>query len=627
MKRLFLILLSLLLLWGCAANPEPTAPTEPSVPMVTEAPTEPAGLYDPDSAMEAATNGALKLYPLNKGDTQSVVPFGTDLLLFNTYDVTTLTRLSGGTLYPTASVTLDCAVYGEDPAVRVSEKGVTYYDMLREDLVFLDIHLKEVNRVQLPEGIQGVPALSEDRKTLYYFTAEALRALDLESGIDRLVKEMYFFSQSIVGLHCGDTILECSVGDEWGNWYQMYLSVATGELLYEVMDYVTLYTEGDRYFATHLDGAYPEKLTGVAGGDARVLLSPDYEAEAFPVLERDAVITVTASEAGTTLDYYQLSDGTRPYSLTLPADIFPWSFVADPMEDCIWFLWYDEALGGDVLCRWELEKSAVEDDTVYIGIRRTMENPDTDGLEKCAERAAELSEKHDVQILTWTDAAEIQPWDYTFVPEYQVDVLRAALEELDAALSNFPEGFLEEATSEMGDGVLRISLVRSILGVADTGSLDTAAGVQFWDDDANAYVCLQIVEGMEQNLYHELFHVAESRIFSLSAALDNWEDLNPEGFKYDNEYTSYGSRDDYSLIEGETRAFIDFYSMTYPKEDRARIMEYAMMPGNGNWFASETMQSKLKAICTGIREAYGLEETQQSFLWEQYLNEPLYIKK
>ena len=59
--------------------------------------------------------------------------------------------------------------------------------------------------------------------------------------------------------------------------------------------------------------------------------------------------------------------------------------------------------------------------------------------------------------------------------------------------------------------------------------------------------------------------------------------------------------------------------MSFPKEDRARIMEYAMLPGNEELFRPQLMQAKLKALCDGIREAYGLEKAEETFLWEQYL--------
>ena len=74
-------------------------------------------------------------------------------------------------------------------------------------------------------------------------------------------------------------------------------------------------------------------------------------------------------------------------------------------------------------------------------------------------------------------------------------------------------------------------------------------------------------------------------------------------------------------------AFIDSYSMSFPGEDRARIMEYAMTPGNEERFQSPTMQAKLKKLSQGIREAFGLRKSPEEFLWEQYLQESLAYKK
>ena len=60
--------------------------------------------------------------------------------------------------------------------------------------------------------------------------------------------------------------------------------------------------------------------------------------------------------------------------------------------------------------------------------------------------------------------------------------------------------------------------------------------------------------------------------------------------------------------------------MSYAKEDRATIFEYACMPGNEEIFKSAAIQKKLQRICKGIREAYGLKKVEKEFLWEQYLN-------
>ena len=70
-------------------------------------------------------------------------------------------------------------------------------------------------------------------------------------------------------------------------------------------------------------------------------------------------------------------------------------------------------------------------------------------------------------------------------------------------------------------------------------------------------------------------------------------------------YLYYADRDDRSLIDGENRAFIDYYSMTFPKEDRATIFEYACMPGNEEIFKSAAIQKKLQRICRIKRKRFG----------------------
>ena len=67
--------------------------------------------------------------------------------------------------------------------------------------------------------------------------------------------------------------------------------------------------------------------------------------------------------------------------------------------------------------------------------------------------------------------------------------------------------------------------------------------------------------------------------------------------------------------------------MTYAKEDRARIFEYAMLEGSEELFASETMQKKLHQLCYCIRDAYGLRKSELTYPWEQYLEKPLAYTK
>ena len=82
-------------------------------------------------------------------------------------------------------------------------------------------------------------------------------------------------------------------------------------------------------------------------------------------------------------------------------------------------------------------------------------------------------------------------------------------------------------------------------------------------------------------------------------------------------------REDLSLTEGEKRAFIDSFSMTYPHEDRCRVFYYAVTSGNEAIFTSKFMQNKLQKLCEGIREAYGLEKKDAAYVWEQYLTQEM----
>ena len=229
MKRYIALLLTALILCGCAAEPQPesTALPETSEILVTEttAPVViPEGLYDAESYLEEMTSGALQVYPLNRSDAVAVVRMGADLLLFSGENATTLTKLSGDTRYISAVANLNCVIDAANPSVKVSEKGVTYFDEASRELVFLDANLKEGNRVAMPEDMVGTPALSANRKNLYYHTEDTLRTIDLDSGLNILIREMGLPIDSIQALHANDSILACQVTDSYGTPSTLFLS-------------------------------------------------------------------------------------------------------------------------------------------------------------------------------------------------------------------------------------------------------------------------------------------------------------------------------------------------------------------------------------------------------------------
>lgn len=633
MKRIFLLwLTALLLLCGCGVRQESVIPT---LPVVTEpaVPTVPAGLYDSGSKLEKDSGGALKVYPLGRTDSLGVALMGEDLLLFSGSDTTTLTLLRGEDLYIAAQSTVNCGIYPSDAAVQVNGEGMTYYDERRKELVFLDTQLREIKSIPLPDSIRSAPAISQDLQSLYYCTCDALRCMDPETGLDRLVKELSFSDLTLTALHCDDTVIACVAEDDLGSQSKLYISTQTGQLVNETTDATAVWTYGASYFATHEDGSYLELLVGDTEQGPTLLSPHTYGSCAYPLLSCGGAVLVTENDGADsiTLDYYDLRSGARTAALTLDGQDTPYGFVADADSPGIWFLRYDAAYGCEALCRWDPNKSATGETISRFTARHSAEKPDLEGLEACQIIADTLSREYGVQIRLWTDAVDFQPWDYTLVPEYQVRVVQEELLKLDSALSLYPAGFLQKAAEGTTSGRIQICLVRSILGNDSAGdALSDVVGLQYWNDEAGVYdAYLSLAVGQDtlvRNTCHEIFHIIESRVMTDCKAYDEWSSLNPKGFEYDYDYIANRSRHDSHWIGGENRAFIDLYSMSYPKEDRARIMEYAMTPGNESYFESEIMQKKLRQLCIGIREAFGLKKSTEFFVWEQYLNEPLYHK-
>ena len=615
MKRLMVALLLMIFLVGCGSE-QPVQTTAPVETVQATEMTEPAGCYVPGSETEQLTSGAVRMYRVEDENCYALEMMGDDVLLFSGTNKTTLTRLAGENLYPIASAELPCMVYPEDASFQISSKGITYYDDAAHALVFLDNDLNEVSRVAVPENIVGTPVLSGNRLQLYYCTADAVRVLDLETGLDRLLKQISYNQQSVEGMLFGDSVLQISVSNEDG-FYIAFLSVKTGELVSDFLQ--NLYITGiqDRYYALRSGYTMQEVLFGTTEADVQMLIPADPFADMRFLEETHGVVTITSDETQTTLDYYDLASGIRTASMELRGNYFPWHMEADQQGSHLYMLGYDGEMDSPVIYRWELEKSLSGDETQYVHPWYTAENPDTEGLAAAARRANELGQRQGVKILVGMEAAQVEPWDYHLEAEYQVPVIDQSLDALERVLSQYPDGFFGSMDED-----IRICLVRSLRGSAESGSLETANGIQFWEN-GTAYVVLAAGDTLENTLYHELFHVIDNHVLSACNAYYDWEMLNPEGFTYDFDYISNQQRDPVLYLEGEERFFIDTYSMSFPKEDRARIMEYAATAEHGDYFASEPMQKKLRTLCEGIRIAFDLRQYPVPLIWEQYLAEPL----
>lgn len=626
MKRWLIGLLILVLaLSGCDPQKpgDTTSGTEPV--NTTQQPTvPPVSLYVSGSALEQETEGAVKVYSVEGGAVTGIESLDGDIVVFaSDGEKTTITRLSTQEGIVKAVTQHNGAISMTEGSAGTAENKIAYFDAEQNCIVVLDGMFHEVDQVDMPESMTGTPVLTADLATAFYCIGNEIRAMDLTTGIPRLVCQLNLQQLQIVGLLLDDTVLHCVVTDTDGDSYAAFYSAKTGEKLGQDAYLTSIDSWGENYLVRRIDGPVDEVLLGSQDGALKSLTIADHSNSLYLLPKSGAVAELGESQNGTTLAVYELSEGKALGAVTLEGVAHAMMLTEDPSGQFVWFAAWDPDTNDVILCRWEYASDG-SDETIRIGVRYTAENPDTAGLAECEQLAKDIAKKYYVDILLGDEP--IEPDDYSFVPEYQVSAYKKALLALDAAMARFPEDFFYVIGTSSENPKLQINLVRSI--VPNRYDVPPANdGLQYWIDEC-AYMTLAVCDQIEQNFYNELCHAMDTYVYAHSSQYDYWVTVNPEGFQYDESYDGYESHVDSPYLQGEDRAFIDAYSMTYAHEDRATVFEYAMLDGCAEYFASDIMQEKLTLLCKGIRRAFGWRYYEGTFPWEQYLKESqAYVQK
>ena len=232
-------------------------------------------------------------------------------------------------------------------------------------------------------------------------------------------------------------------------------------------------------------------------------------------------------------------------------------------------------------------------------------------------RADQLEAQYDIHILLSAQCADpCAASGYTVTTSDQAGwknealSISRALNGVEQALANYPQGFFSQFRSESQDSGIYLMLVGPI------GSSDPINVAAFqYGVGSREYIGLDIsFYELKGNLYHEIWHATENKILNnsdFSGFYDgSWDSCNPEDFEYRNEYNLSdpdGTLWSGTYLSGEDPFyFVDDYSKTYAKEDRARIMEYVM--GDDGLaqavLTSPAIRKKLQLMDQGIRAAF-----------------------
>jgi len=592
MKQLWICILCMLLLCGCSlAFPEfPTEATEPSIAETLPPPTE--EIPQPPQALveitpQSSCNGICSLgeYYLISQKDQWVLCEKDSWEPVSTLDKKGLPSVFSG-------------------EVQVRENGVAYYDAADNAVCFLDEMLQLRGSFSMPEHMVGKVCISADWSVVYYCTEDAVQVLDLSTGISRVLTETVG-NVTLEELVLGGKGFRCTVKLENAVKKTVYISTKTGGYLFDPNEPVRFHSAGDRFFAERDSQPLQEWIFGsTEEGKLWNLWPTERYARFDAALEHGGVVLRTKTDEGTELSFFDLTKGTLMDKVVIPKAI-KWIRADD---EAIWIRTATR------LYRWQPIYGQQEETALYIQKRQTYDDPDDAGLDKIRQELESWKESYGVEILLWKDAEAALPEGYTAELEFMTQRYETALAELKQLLEPLPEDLLTGLAKWTDSGTVKILLVRQLQG--ESAELAATGGIQYFRD-GEMYMVLQIDKPMTSTFYHQLAHVMETPLLSGSTACYEWHQWNPAGFSYDNDYEKNALRQDTQYLEGEKRAFVDLFSMSFAREDRCRIFEYAIQPGNEAIFQSATMQKKLQRICKGIREAFGL--TEEVYLWEQYL--------
>ncbi|MBR5022058.1 MAG: hypothetical protein IKY18_02520 [Oscillospiraceae bacterium] len=604
MKRFLWILLAIMLLAGCSKKQPSTEQSNPTIDTIQ--PTEP-GLYVPGSAVEKQTSGAVRSYSLKAGEWFGLSTVGENVLVIGNGELLLLTGEQGWTT--------EAEVNGlsESTEMDTYTTGVGYYDATTRTVTVLDAKLQLVTQKVLPEDVEGAPVISMIRNEAYYFNGTEIRAMELTAGAtrSRLLRQQKSMESLLPDDYFDGNVLSCQVKDAAGEVRTEYFSSETGQTYSQDQGIDKMQTFKDQYFIERMDIHAQQLIFGARNGEKQsFLLQPTEDIQLVPVLEMSGVVTGQETEQGLELSFYDLKTGKCTAQVVLPDAK---SVKAIQSKGAyIWIL----AQEGDkqTLLRWDITKSAVTDENVYIGPFYTPENPDEKGLKECVKLANTFETTYRIRVHIGTNAMKTTG-DYKVVAEHQPQNIRATLESVKPVLEKLKPVFASYA----GKGkAINLCFVRSIESGEEWVRFQYNKTWWFLIS-AKADLTDALISGM--TLPIESHVIGNSRDYEF----DRWNPLNPAEFVYANVADVEPNP---KYLQGNTRAFVDAEAMTSISEDRRSIIYNAMLADNAEMFRAPTMQAKLHRICIGIREAYDLQKSENTYLWEQYLETSLaYVKK
>ena len=605
------------MLSGCQTGSSHPVQTDPTAAETPATQTQPVPshlpLLEQGIALELSEN---LLYIPNRAVESMIAPevrlFGNGLLLSECVEDTLVLNhisLENGTLVKSASVS---AAQGTKLYIGSGEIGLCDRESGLISVLDEDFHLQRTYEVP-QEGDDWY--LNSELDTLYVFYYDrGLMARNLETGAELWLVDNGFRVASI-GSGSSCVIFEYTDRADQKTYTRcLNLSVSTMETL-PVDDSVSGgIRQGETWLlhSNESDGRYllvqGESVHSFVWSNSPVRLL-------FP--KRHLLVT---DPSGRNLTLYE-TDGTFLSCCSLPQNS-----NAMVGTNFVWSGYWEGYFFTDFIdssCRlmfWDVS-AATEGENLQMSSPEQTQQSQTVLEQQLYDRAAQLSERFGVDIRI----AEQCALDYSHYDTYALTdpvFVRSALDVLEESLSLYPEDFFRQLIYGNIESI-RIELVGGLTAKDDIDTHPFSAGA-FAQDNGSYYII--VMDGFllqSQTLFHEVSHIIDSRLKWDSMIREDalyseeaWMSLQPEGFHYAMTYTGVPEELLHFLESGY---FITDYTLTYPTEDRARLMESAMSNFTWDFEPGSGTRRKLQYYADCIRDCFDTEGWPETTLWEQVL--------
>ncbi len=602
-KRIFAAALAAVLLTGCAGGETPAESTAaPTVPeaTVTEPSAQP-GLYVPDSPVERATDGAVKLYHFD-GSVTGLAVLGENLAICT--DGNTLRLLETEAMTQIKERPLDSELSWSEVSLVLTDSGMARYDEAVGAYVVLDENLVNTATVAIAEDLSCAPIISRDFTTIYYACAEGIKAMDLTSGVSRMLRQEHGQVIRMDGLLLDDTVLHYTRRMEDGSEQSCFVDAENGASRHAGVFHGQIVT-GETSVSGVVKLNHPMgALSWIVSADesGSKLLTRDSGWDSVIPLDGDRVLVQKVDQMGLHLSLYSLSSNTYS-AVMLPQ--FRECFTYGSLSGST--LWLCDGVSGKFYC-WDTARNPVDKVTEPLV---SAEASTQELAANLTDRADALSKQYGVKI-TLDHGVDLGG----ALPEYRTALFAQALELLEQELKRVPLEFWAAIGKTTDSGTLQIVLTDGFdpkLGVADPESSFSMA-------DGEAVITLDICRELPEHFCRQLWNVMEVRIRNRSDKLASWNQYNPEGFSYTGDEAAWERGELESseyLIPGENW-FASSYAMVTARADQSETFLHACFDGNADRYQSAAMQEKLETLCSLIRKVYKLDD-ELVLPWEQYL--------